>query len=95
MILGTVVGTVVAEKRADRIEAAKYLLIEQCRQDGTGTKNFLVALDMIGAGPGEMVILSQGSAARQTPLTDNRPMDAIIVGIVDCIDEHGTVAYQK
>ncbi len=50
---------------------------------------------MIGSGPGEMVTLSQGSAARQTPLTDNRPMDAIIVGIVDCIDERGTVVYQK
>ena len=95
MILGTVVGTVVAEKRADQIEAAKYLLIDQCQQNGTGTKNFLVALDMIGAGPGEMVLLSQGSAARQTALTDNKPMDAIIVGIVDCIDEHGTVVYKK
>ena len=95
MILGTVVGTVVAETRADQIEAAKYLLIDQCRQDGTGTQNFLVALDMIGAGPGEMVLLSQGSAARQTSLTDNKPMDAVVVGIIDCIDEHGTVAYQK
>ena len=95
MILGTVVGTVVAEKRADRIEAAKYLLIDQCKQHGTGKNSFLVALDMIGAGPGEMVLLSQGSAARQTALTDNRPMDTIIVGIVDCIDEQGTVVYKK
>ncbi len=48
MILGTVVGTVVAERRADQIEAAKYLLIDQCLQNGTGKNNFLVALDMIG-----------------------------------------------
>jgi microcompartment protein CcmK/EutM len=95
MILGMVVGTVVSNKRADQIEAARYLLIDQCDQQGTGKKDFLVALDLIGAGYGEMVLLSQGSAARQTTITDNRPMDAVIVGIVDLIDESGKVVYKK
>jgi len=95
MILGMVVGTVVSERRADQIEAARYLLIDQCDQHGSGKNDILVALDLIGAGYGEMVILSQGSAARQTKITDNRPMDAIIVGIVDLIDEQGNVVYQK
>jgi microcompartment protein CcmK/EutM len=95
MILGKVVGTVVSEKRADQIEAAKYLLIDQCDQQGRGKNDFLVALDLIGAGYEEIVLLSQGSAARQTTITDNRPMDAIIIGIVDLIDEQGNVVYKK
>ena len=95
MILGRVVGTVVSERRADQIAAARYLLIDQCDQHGKGKNDFLVALDLIGANSGEMVILSQGSAARQTKITDNRPMDAIIVGIVDLIDEQGRVVYKK
>ena len=95
MNLGKVVGTVVSERRADRIEAARYLLIELCNQQGIGKNDFQVALDMIGAGYGEIVLLCQGSAARQTEITYDRPMDAVIVAIVDLIDEKGTVVYQK
>ena len=95
MILGKVVGTVVSEKRADHIEAPSYLLIDQCDQQGRGKNDFLVALDLIGAGYEEMVLLSQGSAARQTTITDNRPMDAVVIGIVDLIDEQGNVVYKK
>lgn len=95
MVLGRVVGTVVSERRADQIDAAKYLLVEQCDQQGTRKNNFLVALDMIGAGYEEVVLLSQGSAARQTTITDDRAIDALIVGIVDLIDEKGKVVYKK
>ena len=95
MILGTVVGTVVSSRRGDRIDAARYLLIDQCDQQGTRKQNFLVALDLIGAGYGEIVLLCQGSAARQTTVTDDRPIDAVIVAIVDLIDEQGKVVYRK
>jgi microcompartment protein CcmK/EutM len=95
MILGIVVGTVVSTRRADGIEAARYLLVEQCDQQGTRKHDFLVALDLIGARYGEVVLLCQGSPARQTMITDNRPIDALIAGIVDLIDEKGTVVYQK
>ena len=95
MILGTVVGTVVSSRRADGINAARYLLVEQCDQQGTCKHDFLVALDLIGANYGEIVLLCQGSPTRQTTITDNRPIDALIVGIVDLIDEKGTVVYKK
>jgi microcompartment protein CcmK/EutM len=95
MILGMVVGTVVSHRRADQIDAPRYLLVDQSDQRGQKKNDILVALDMVGAGYGEMVMLSQGSAARQTTLTDNRPMDAVIVGIVDLIDEQGNMVYQK
>lgn len=95
MILATVVGTVVSTRRADGIEAPRYLLMEQCDQQGTQKKNFLVALDMIGARHGEVVLLCQGSPCRQTKLTYDRPFDALIVAIVDLIDERGEVVYRK
>ncbi len=95
MILGMVVGTVVSERRGDQIDAPRYLLVEQCDQTGTGQNDFLVAIDMIGANSGELVMIGQGSAARQTELTYDRPIDAMIVGIIDLIDEQDKVVYRK
>ncbi|GAK50439.1 ethanolamine utilization protein EutN/carboxysome structural protein Ccml [Candidatus Moduliflexus flocculans] len=95
MNLGLVAGTVVSNRRADGISAPTYLLIEQCDQQGKGKHDYLVALDLVGAGRGEVVLLGQGSSARQTTVTDNRPMDAVVIAIVDTIDEHGTTVYQK
>lgn len=95
MLLGTVVGTVVSSQRADGLEAPSYLLIEKCDQHGRQKQDFLVALDLMGASRGEMVLLSQGSAARQTRVTDNKPLDAVIIGIIEQVDEFGTLTYQK
>ena len=95
MILGTVVGTVVSSQRADGLDAPSYLLIDKCDQHGRQKQDFLVALDLMGAAKGEIVLLSQGSAARQTKMTDDKPLDAVIIGIVDQLDEGGTLTYQK
>ena len=95
MILGTVAGTVVSTRRADGIEAPRYLVVDQCDQHGTRKNEYLVALDMIGARYGEVVLLCEGSPCRQTSLTDNKPFDALIVAIIDLIDQQGTVVYKK
>ena len=55
----------------------------------------MIALDIVGAGRGEIVLVSQGSSTRQTPGTIDKPVDALIVGIVDSVDENGTVVYRK
>ena len=54
-----------------------------------------MALDQVGAGPGEMIFMSNGSPNRQTPRTFDKPIDASILGIVDLIDESGKVVYSK
>ncbi|RKX76636.1 MAG: ethanolamine utilization protein EutN [Spirochaetes bacterium] len=95
MIFGKVAGTIVSTQRSDQIEGAKYLLVELCDQKGNGKKSYLVALDPLQAGEGEMVILSQGSSCRQTQLTYQKPIDTLIVGIVDMVEERGQVAYRK
>ena len=58
MLLGTIAGTVVATRRADGIDGARYLLVEKCDQFGRGKGEFHVALDLVGAGPGEMIFFS-------------------------------------
>ncbi|MHC4247983.1 MAG: EutN/CcmL family microcompartment protein [Planctomycetota bacterium] len=95
MILGMVVGTVVTTEKADKIEGAKYLLVNQCNERGETKDDFFVALDRVGAGHGEMVMMAKGSPNRQTPRTFDRPIDASILGIVDMIAKFGEVAYKK
>ncbi len=90
-----VVGTVVATRKADQISGAKYLLINKCNQRGELKGDYHVALDQVGAGHGEMVLMAGGSPNRQTERTFDRPIDASILGIVDLIDEFGEVTYKK
>jgi microcompartment protein CcmK/EutM len=55
----------------------------------------VVALDIIGVARDELVMVAEGSPARETPVTTNKPVDALIVGIVDIIDEYDTIIYRK
>lgn len=93
MTLARVRGTVVSTRRNDRVDGARFLLVEDCDQSGTGRKEYLVALDMVGADRGQLVLLAQGSSCRWTQRTDDRPMDVLAVAIVDQIDERGVVRF--
>jgi microcompartment protein CcmK/EutM len=93
MTLARVRGTVVASRRSDKVEAAKWLLVEECDQAGAGRGDYLVALDLVDADRGQLVLLTQGSSCRWTHRTDDRPMDTLIVAIVDEIDQANEVVY--
>jgi microcompartment protein CcmK/EutM len=93
MTLARVRGTVVATRRSDKVDAAKWLLVEDCDQKGQGRGDYLVALDMVGANRGQLVLLTQGSSCRWTTRTDDRPMDTLVVAIVDEIDQKGESVY--
>jgi carbon dioxide concentrating mechanism protein CcmL len=95
MILGKVVGTVVCSSRNDGTEGARYLLVEKTDQHGEKKGDYLVVLDILGAGYDELVLVTEGSPSRETPLTTNKPFDALVVGIVDLIDENNRVIYRK
>ena len=95
MILGKVTGTVVSTKQNINIKGGIYLLIEKCNSKGERNSDFLVAFDLVGAGNNEMVMVSQSTSARETPATKNKPIDAVIVGIIDVIDESDKVVYKK
>ena len=95
MILGKVAGTVVASSKFNEIEGARYLLIEKCDQQGRVKGDFVVAVDLVGAAYEELVMVTEGSPSRETPQTVNKAVDAIVVGIVDMIDEFDVVVYKK
>lgn len=95
MIFGEVVGTVVSTVRSDTIAGARMLLVQICSHRGGLTDDYVVALDAVDAGRGERVLISQGSSARQMKETYQKPIDAVIIGIIDTIEEEGTVVYRK
>lgn len=95
MLIGKVVGTVVATKKERELEGLKFLLVRGLDLDGKPTNTLVVAVDSVGAGVGEVVLYASGSSARQTVVTKDRPVDATIMAIVDTIDVEGTTKYVK
>jgi microcompartment protein CcmK/EutM len=65
---------------------AKFLIVRQLNLDYSPKETTVIAVDSVGAGVGEVVIIAQGSSARQTTFTKNKPIDAVIMAIVDKLD---------
>ncbi|MBN2565684.1 MAG: EutN/CcmL family microcompartment protein [Candidatus Eisenbacteria bacterium] len=95
MNLGKVVGTVVSTRKDEKLVGTKLQVVRQIDPEGTETGGFVVAVDAVGAGPGEVVLYASGSSARQTAFTADRPADAVIMAIVDSIEIEGEVVYTK
>lgn len=96
MILARVVGTVVSTAKEERLEGIKLLLLEKIDAGSmTGKADFVVAMDAVGAGKGEIVFYVSGSSSRQTEITSGKPSDATIIGIVDSFDLDGKIIYKK
>lgn len=95
MILARVSGTIVASCRNDSMDSPIYLLVTPCGTDGTAAGTAMVALDSMNASLGEVVLVSQGSSTRQLPQTIDKPVDALIVGIVDAVSEDGKDLFRK
>ncbi len=86
MILGKVVGTVWATRKDEQMVGMKIQIVREVDLDYNPKDRFVIAVDSVGAGVGEIVLVAQGSSARQTELTHNKPIDAVITAIVDKLD---------
>ena len=96
MILGKVVGTVVSTRKETVLSGLTMLAVVPIDlKTGTLKDGGVVAVDAVGAGVGEIVLYASGSSARQTEVTNNRPVDATIMAIVDTYEVEGDVLYQK
>lgn len=95
MLIGKVVGTVVATQKDEKLANLRFMLVRQITADGADTNSYVVAVDAVGSGVGEVVLYATGSSARQTVLTDKRPCDAVIMAIVDTWEVDGDVKYTK
>jgi microcompartment protein CcmK/EutM len=86
MLLGRVVGTVWSTRHDPTVDDLKFLVVQRLGLDGALKDDFVVSVDAVGAGVGETVLVAQGSSGRQTELTQNRPVDAVITHIVDDLE---------
>ena len=95
MTLAKVIGTVVSSQKEASMDGLKFLLVQQVNTSGELSGSPLVAVDAVGAGTGEMVLVASGSSARQTIATDKRPCDAVVMAIVDNWEVNGEIRYKK
>ena len=95
MTLGKVTGTVVATQKDEKLIGSKLMIVQDVSLDGELERKYTVAVDAVGAGIGEVVLVATGSSARQTGVTSNKPVDAVIMAIVDTIEVCGRIQYQK
>jgi microcompartment protein CcmK/EutM len=95
VLLGKVVGTLVATQKEPRMSGLKFLVVRTLGSDGKEAGDYVVAADAVGAGMDEVVLYATGSSARQTVATEDRPCDAIIMAIVDSWELGGKEVYRK
>ncbi|TVR91656.1 MAG: ethanolamine utilization protein EutN [Spirochaetaceae bacterium] len=95
MNLARVAGTVVATQKEASLTGAKLLILERLSERMKPLGDFVVAVDAVGAGEGEVVLYAAGSSARQTTITKERPVDAVIMAIVDSFTIGDETVFRK
>jgi ethanolamine utilization protein EutN len=101
MFVAKVTGSVVATQKVDSMRGHKLLVVEPYRIEANErnrlvtTGRTFVAVDTVGAGQDEFVLIVQGSSARLTPETKNLPVDAVIIGIVDTVNLDGRNVFDR
>ena len=95
MLIAKVIGSAVASVKLDALKSSKLLVVSPA--DGNGIVNGapFLAVDLVGAGTGELVVVSQGSSARMAAGVSTSPVDAAIIGILDSLQMDGDVAFRK
>lgn len=83
MLLARVIGTVWATEKEPTLEGMKMLVVREVDLEFKARDKFLVAIDTVQAGLGEVVLIATGSSARQTEVTRNTPVDAVVMAVVD------------
>ena len=95
MLLGKVVGTVVSTRKEPTLDGSTFLIVRGIDLEGKPMSTLVVAVDAVGAGVGEWVLYASGSSARQTEMTKDRPVDAVVMAIVDQVEVGGQYTYVK
>jgi ethanolamine utilization protein EutN len=96
MIIGKVIGSVVSSAKAEKLQGKKLLIVQpldliSIQPDGKP----VIAIDTVGSGKGEVVMVVSGSSARQTVITNGTPVDAAIIGVVDQVEIEGRLTFEK
>ncbi len=95
MLIAKVIGTTVSTIKDETLTGQKLLIVQQADEKGTPFGKPYVAVDTVNAGVGDMVLTAHGSSARQTAITKERPVDAVIMAMIDTLEVDGEVTFQK
>lgn len=95
MLIARVTGLVVATMKHESLTGSKLLIVQETDVTGKSVGKPMVAVDAVDAGEGDLVLVTQGSGARQTEISLDRPVDNIIMAIVDTLQSNGEVTFRK
>lgn len=95
MQIAKVRGTVVSNQKEPSLRGVKLLLLQFIDEEGVPMPGYEVASDSVGAGFDEWVLVTRGSAARQVEGSEHRPIDALVVGIIDTVSVENRLIYSK
>ena len=95
MLIAKVIGTTVSTIKDDKLTGRKLLILRQTDETGAPSGKPYVAVDTLDAGIGDLVLTAHGSGGRQTELTKNSPVDAVIMAVIDHLEVGGQVVYRK
>ncbi len=95
MQIAKVRGTVTSTQKEPALRGIKFLVLQLMDEDGQPLPEYEVAADNVGAGVDEWVLVSHGSAARQVPGSEQRPVDAAVIAIIDTVSVDNRLLYSK
>ena len=95
MLIARVVGTAISTIKDPKMQGDKLLILKQTDQLGNEVGKPFVAVDLVDAGEGELVLTGHGSSARQTHLTKDCPVDAVVMAVIDHLEVDGEVVFRK
>jgi microcompartment protein CcmK/EutM len=95
MLIAKVVGSAVATIKDEKLQGTKLLVVREANARGEATGKPLVAIDTVDAGVNDLVLIASGSSARQTNITKERPVDAVIMAILDSLEVDGEITFRK
>ncbi len=95
MLIASVIGTTVSTVKDEKLSGRKLLIVRQTDEAGNPFGKPFVAVDTVDAGIGDLVLTCAGSSARQTNITKDTPVDAVIMAVIDSLEVDGKVVFRK
>jgi microcompartment protein CcmK/EutM len=95
MLIARVIGTTVSTVKDEKLTGRKLLILRQTDEAGSPAGKPYVAVDTVDAGVGDLVLTCAGSSARQTNITKDTPVDAVVMAVIDSLEVEGKVVFRK
>lgn len=95
MLIARVIGTAISTIKDEKLIGRKLLIVRQTDEKGEPIGKPYVAIDTVDAGAGDLVLTASGSSARQTTITKDTPVDAVVMAMIDSLELNGEVVFRK